>query len=275
MKIKKERAAVVDQLVKDYDDYHSLKMPPVAIEFSLSPLTTRSHGRGKSYSYGASIENMAESKNYYSLKYEYSHQSFNSKLPGNSYSFSQYNLNGKYIHNELWQSDLIKHISTLSFYREREQHLYPVKSQVRIGPMGLYFLLWKNSQKIKEISFTYIPVKEYYSYHAIRNNNYNEPITSNKSNWRHHLETFLSFEPYPHLILSENFIYRPTHKLFTGAYSHNDSDLLNIISLNYQIFPYFSLGYQNRYSRDIRRKESLGYPSTDTQNIIQLFYQFG
>ncbi len=237
-----------------------------------SPITFSRVNQEKDINYGA--EMAADYKNK-ELRMLYERNSFSSTDPVNLISIrsSAHAAIVTFDINDYW--DGITLFSLATFERRREGGVQLIHGELRAGPIGVKFNLFK-SLGLKNVYLSYIPLFEFIDQTAEEVGStlvhplYTRVLTRNI---RHSLRLKTKWESKKSKFsISNTLFYRPKTSLETKKTSFKDVDLQNVLKVSYKLTSHVSINYRNIYSWDVRRKLISRIPSSDMENRFVFDY---
>lgn len=185
-----------------------------------------------------------------------------------------------------WNMDLKKitpwlnYFTEVSYNREREQEKYIKRHEVRGGPIGLKFIIFRD-KLITKFDISYIPLYEMLDEDLEETTE--DPITFESStvlkrritrNLRNSFKVQIesAFLEGGKFTMNETMKYRPIYRFNTGELDYQDSDFSNEFTAAYKLSANFAFSYTNIFSWDIRRRRDQMAPATEFEHNFNLTF---
>ncbi len=260
------------------------------MQLTAAPIKFSSINHAREISYGTNIQSVDWGKKVLAAHYVYSNRrsrpsNYTQGATGIATS-SSYDAGVNFDINKI--TEHFSFFSFVTYQRERDGVLYPVRYRWNLAPVGLKYNIYEDD-KIQELSLSYTPSMEYElndipSTRTIQTgtDSFGDPVYAYEDyveqkkfqRARHSFRFGFKWVPASNFVIANTFWYRPAHDFSNKELDLQDCRLSNDFSVGYNPSDNVTLGYQNVYTWDLLQKRLLNLPSSNMDNIFTISYNF-
>lgn len=256
------------------------------MSINASPIRFSRINNEREISYNAAITSMNWGQKEFGLSYAYSTRTSRPAQfgPGSETVFtsSNYIASLNFDYNKFWKD--LSYFMFASFERSKDGIIYPLRYRWSGGIAGIKWDIYE-SEKVPELSFSYIPLLEYAKQDFISFNttccdsdgffvtqDFIQQLETQKA--RHSFRFRFSFMPTPNFTITNTTWYKPSHDFSNKHLDLKDNLFQNSFSFSYATENNISLSYQNELTSDVTLTRLQGLPSTNMSHIFNIGYSF-